>query len=265
MGIPGVRLATLTGLLVETDGFGRYHLAGIDVAKFDRGRNFMLKVDPSTLPDNSRFTTENPRTMRITQGLMNRFNFGVRLPSPPQQKKVVSMQLGELFFDQDSDEIRPEYQHLLSGIAQKVEANDGALIQIAGFAGTCAKESLKPDEFTFSPRYPVLSTVLSPEDRALLNGFVDGWKRHKDLRIEVVGHTSNVPISPRNRHLYADNYALGKARAETVAEFLAAGLGMDRSDVVALSRGPDEPIASNETRYGRSLNRRIDIAFAYAD
>ena len=56
---------------------------GIDVERFDRGRNFYVKVDPSTLPEGSEFTTANPRTKRITQGLMSRFNFGVRLPATP--------------------------------------------------------------------------------------------------------------------------------------------------------------------------------------
>ena len=80
-GIPGVRLATVSGLLIETDAHGRYHLADVDGGRFDRGRNFILKVDPETLPAGAVFTTENPRVVRITGGLMSRMNFGIRLPA----------------------------------------------------------------------------------------------------------------------------------------------------------------------------------------
>ncbi|WWW35738.1 Ig-like domain-containing protein [Stenotrophomonas rhizophila] len=78
-GIPGVRVAAVEGLLMETDAFGRYHLVGIPGGRA-RGRNFILKVDPSTLPSGARFTTPNPLVRRITPGLPARFDFGVRMP-----------------------------------------------------------------------------------------------------------------------------------------------------------------------------------------
>jgi hypothetical protein len=79
-GLPGVRIGTVEGLLVETDAYGRFHLAGIDVSRIDRGRNFLMKVDTVTLPYGSVFTTDNPQLKRITQGLPTRFDFGVKIP-----------------------------------------------------------------------------------------------------------------------------------------------------------------------------------------
>lgn len=79
-GIPGVRIASVSGVLVTTDRFGRYHMDDLQIERFTRGRNFILKVDPSTLPKGSRFTTENPRVIRLTQGLLQKINFGVRIP-----------------------------------------------------------------------------------------------------------------------------------------------------------------------------------------
>lgn len=78
-GIPGVRVAAVEGLLMETDAFGRYHLVGIRGGAA-RGRNFILKLDTSTLPADTRFTTPNPLVRRITPGLPVRFDFGVVLP-----------------------------------------------------------------------------------------------------------------------------------------------------------------------------------------
>ncbi|MBW8311506.1 MAG: tandem-95 repeat protein [Rhizobium sp.] len=80
-GLAGVRLATVEGLVVETDVRGRYHLAGLDGGNPLRGRNAILKVDVATLPPGSRFTTPNPLVRRITPGLPVRFDFGVQLPA----------------------------------------------------------------------------------------------------------------------------------------------------------------------------------------
>ena len=85
LGLPGVRIATVGGEWITTDGFGRFSLPGIDPGKNAWGRNAILKVDPASLPEGSTFTTENPRVLRITGGLMNQFDFGVRLPEVVSQ------------------------------------------------------------------------------------------------------------------------------------------------------------------------------------
>jgi hypothetical protein len=77
-----VRIASVEGLLIETDAQGRWHLAGVDAQNALRGRNFILKVDASTLPAGASFTTANPLVRRITPGVPVRFDFGVRLPPP---------------------------------------------------------------------------------------------------------------------------------------------------------------------------------------
>jgi uncharacterized repeat protein (TIGR01451 family) len=82
-GIPGVRIASVEGLLIETDPFGRYHLEGVPGGAWERGRNFILKVDPATLPPGTVLTTANPLLRRITPGLPVRFDFGAKLP--PQE------------------------------------------------------------------------------------------------------------------------------------------------------------------------------------
>src|SRR5690606_31570080 len=109
-GIPGVRIASVDGLLVETDQFGRYHLA--DVSGGERGySNFILKVDPATLPPGTAFTTPNPRLRRITPGVPVRFDFGVRLPATPLPgvRRDVELALGEVIFEPGSAAVREAY------------------------------------------------------------------------------------------------------------------------------------------------------------
>ena len=79
-GLPGTRLATAKGLLVTTDEHGRYHIACAAVPNISIGSNFILKLDPRTLPTGYRMVSENPRVIRLTRGKMSRTNFAVSLP-----------------------------------------------------------------------------------------------------------------------------------------------------------------------------------------
>lgn len=78
-GLPGVRLATARGLLVTTDQYGRYHITCPMVANEDRGSNFILKLDPHSLPTGFRLTTANPDTVRLTRGKFVKLNFGAAI------------------------------------------------------------------------------------------------------------------------------------------------------------------------------------------
>ena len=76
-GVPGVRLATVNGQLVTTDEFGRYHIACAAVPNARMGANYILKLDPRSLPLGWDTTTGNPRSIRLTRGKFGELNFGV--------------------------------------------------------------------------------------------------------------------------------------------------------------------------------------------
>lgn len=125
-GIPGVRIASVEGVLIETDQFGRYHLIGVSGGDMHRGRNFILKVDPSTLPAGAVFTTPNPLVRRITPGLPVRFDFGSRLPIQTLQgREMVDIELGEFLFTPGSRALRPEHGPVIEKMAAKVNAYQG--------------------------------------------------------------------------------------------------------------------------------------------
>ncbi len=145
-GIPGVRLATVSGMLIESDAYGRYHIADVKSGGFgNRGKNIIIKVDPTTLPAGAKFTTENPRVYRITASGLNEINFGVKLPKPLQFetkrviKKVVIKRenvkvntrdkIGSIYFDSDQSCIRPNQVKSMQSIAQKIkEKGHGTII-----------------------------------------------------------------------------------------------------------------------------------------
>ncbi len=132
-GIPGVRIASVEGLLIETDQFGRYHLAGIAGGDTGRGRNFILKVDPSTLPPGTVFTTDNPLLRRITPGLPVRFDFGVKLPVEEIQggEQQVELELGEVIFAPGSASLREAYLPVIDRIAAKVTEYRGGEVLVS--------------------------------------------------------------------------------------------------------------------------------------
>jgi len=130
-GLPGTRLGTVEGLLVETDAFGRYHLAGIDGGHFARGRNFALKVDPATLPPGATFTTENPRVLRITPSLMNKINFGVQLHAKPPPRRRLTVTLDDAFFKQGRAEVRRDQLRIVAEIALAIQRHGAGTIRIS--------------------------------------------------------------------------------------------------------------------------------------
>ena len=77
-------------------------------------------------------------------------------------------------------------------------------------------------------------------------------------RVEVQGHSDNVPISRRLAGRYPTNWELAGARASQVVRVLAeSGVAPDR--LVASSYGPFHPVAANDSPEGRASNRRIEI------
>lgn len=135
-GIPGVRVASVEGLLMETDPFGRYHVAGVNGGRWERGRHFILKVDPSTLPAGAEFTTSNPLLRRITPGLPVRFDFGVQLNPEFMAggQQVAQIELGSVLFAAGSTDIRSQYltdKGVISQVAAKVQQYQGGELVIS--------------------------------------------------------------------------------------------------------------------------------------
>ena len=71
------------------------------------------------------------------------------------------------------------------------------------------------------------------------------------VSIDVVGHTDSDGSAEYNE-------ALSIRRATSVRDFMVSE-GIDPRIVSVIGKGESSPIASNKTREGRALNRRVDI------
>ncbi len=78
-------------------------------------------------------------------------------------------------------------------------------------------------------------------------------------KLRIVGHTDNLPVSRSLRDKFSDNWDLSARRAGEVARFLIWGAGFPAENIEVAGRAHVEPVASNDTKEGRALNRRIEL------
>lgn len=77
-------------------------------------------------------------------------------------------------------------------------------------------------------------------------------------RVEILGHTDDVPIKPTLAQRYPTNWELAAARAARVVR-LFQDAGMEGPRLRAVSRSQYEPVAANDSAENREKNRRIEV------
>jgi chemotaxis protein MotB len=101
--------------------------------------------------------------------------------------------------------------------------------------------------------------VLKPDGEVVMRKIATILQEHPQLAIHVIGHTDNVPISPKAQSRFASNWELSTARALAAVHFLTERAGVDPKRVGAVGYGEFRPVADNATAEGRAKNRRIAI------
>ncbi|MBS0201192.1 MAG: OmpA family protein, partial [Proteobacteria bacterium] len=254
-GLPGVRLGTVEGLLMETDRYGRFHLVGIDGGRWARGRNFLVKVDVATLPPGSRFTTENPRVFRIPPGVPVRFDFGVQVPRTQLRGgKAEEIDLGDVFFEGSSATVPAAHLPVIERIAGHLrDARGGSVVIVANAddmvlafqraeAVKSALDERLPTEVQRSTQVELRAQVdgqtlvtvgkdidigvllfdsdkstIRPKYLPLLDAIARRVESAPDTVIAISGHTDKIDTAEYNMKL-------SRRRAEAVAGAIAARL-----------------------------------------
>jgi flagellar motor protein MotB len=104
-----------------------------------------------------------------------------------------------------------------------------------------------------------IPTSTVEELRSVLNNMRD---RH-NVRLNLVGHADNEPLSPRLTAIYGDNFGLSRERAGQVAEYFQSVLELPAEAVSYEWVGDSKPVASNNTAAGRAQNRRVEVEVWY--
>jgi outer membrane protein OmpA-like peptidoglycan-associated protein len=102
-------------------------------------------------------------------------------------------------------------------------------------------------------RFEESTTELRESARLALDRAISLADACRDSMLSITGHTDSSGAETQNR-------ALSLARANAVARYLEAG-GIASGRLRTFGAGSAQPLVSNASRYGRSLNRRIEIEF----
>jgi flagellar motor protein MotB len=96
-----------------------------------------------------------------------------------------------------------------------------------------------------------------------LRGILDDMKDLHNVRLHLVGHADNQPLSDRLAGVFGDNAGLSRERAGEVAEYLQAALNLPPDAISFEWAGDTQPVATNDTADGRAQNRRVEVEVWY--
>jgi chemotaxis protein MotB len=103
--------------------------------------------------------------------------------------------------------------------------------------------------------FPSGSATLAREGSSTLSEIASVLSEFEDRTFQVEGHTDDDPISTAQ---FPSNWELSAARALSVVKLLVQE-GVNPELVSGAAYGEFQPVATNETRDGKRLNRRIEI------
>ena len=104
---------------------------------------------------------------------------------------------------------------------------------------------------------------IPPSTIAKLRSVLDSMQDLPNVRLHLVGHADNEPLSPALTGVFGDNQGLSHERAGEVAEFIQTALALPPEAISFDWAGDTQPIASNATESGRAQNRRVEVEVWY--
>lgn len=110
----------------------------------------------------------------------------------------------------------------------------------------------------FEVNFAFAQSTLQPRATRTLDAVGEVVRRHPNLRLEVAGHTDAVGAD-------AFNQRLSEARAAAVRTYLIENFDLAPIRLVARGYGETRPIATNDERAGRALNRRVEFVVLNED
>ena len=84
-----------------------------------------------------------------------------------------------------------------------------------------------------------------------------------NVRLHLVGHADNRPLSYKLEQIYGDNAGLSRERAGKVAEHFQTALVLPPEAISYEWAGDTQPVDTNLTEAGRAQNRRVEIEVWY--
>ena len=96
-----------------------------------------------------------------------------------------------------------------------------------------------------------------------LSEILDRMQDRINVRLHLIGHADNQPLSAALAQVYGDNAGLSRERAGQVAEHFQTSLDLPPEAISFAWAGDTVPVASNQSAEGRALNRRVEVEVWY--
>jgi Outer membrane protein and related peptidoglycan-associated (lipo)proteins len=141
-------------------------------------------------------------------------------------------------------------QHLEKQKQQMQQATAGTGVQVSQTADNRLKINV-PADAGFATGSAQINGNLYPA----LTQLATGLMQNPTESVQVLGYTDSTGTD-------AINYPLSENRALSVKNYLTSR-GVQPQRITTQGLGPQNPVASNATAQGRSLNRRVEIYIAY--
>lgn len=149
-----------------------------------------------------------------------------------------SLQRANMLRQKAMDDLLEKFAALIKSGKLTIAVNDGRMvIQL-------------PSDVLF----PVGQAKLNRNGEAAVREVIDVLKTIDGRKFQVAGHTDNT----RGRGRENTNWTLSYQRARAVFDLMVRA-GMDESILSLAAYAEYSPVADNETKDGRALNRRIEI------
>lgn len=78
-GIPGIQLVTATGYIITTDVNGAYTFYGADASRGIMGANFVIKIEPNSVPPGLSILGRSTAAVRVSPGLPTQVDFRLQV------------------------------------------------------------------------------------------------------------------------------------------------------------------------------------------
>jgi OmpA-OmpF porin, OOP family len=153
-------------------------------------------------------------------------------------------------FNQNVKRIVPYEEAVNLSFLKSIENIDAGKADVADYSKKATQQVASGD---WQINFDVGRATLRPEGKDVLEQIYNILIQAEDSKLELFGHTDNTGTQQAN-------YALSRARAEAVKNFLIAkGVPAKRFQKLE-GKGQDEPVADNTSEAGKSQNRRVAIS-----
>lgn len=152
--------------------------------------------------------------------------------------------------DEELTHLKTTYDELVEGLKDEIEAGE---VQIRRMKDRLSVNLV--DKILFDSG----KASVKPTGVKILRKVGAELAKIEGKRIQIEGHTDNVPIGGRLKEKFPSNWELSASRAMAVVRILQADVGIDPTLLSSAGYGEYQPAVSNETAEGKADNRRIEI------